>query len=355
MSKKKNVLIIGTGTIGEPLIGLISDLKEKLDLGTIFFHKRTPLLDEKAKVNSLINRGAQLVIDKGKTEMFQELGHEPVLHFEAAIELSDVIVDCTPSGNENKEKYYLKYERKKKTFIAQGSEKGFGFPYAYGINSDILKKEKPQFIQVVSCNTHNIACLLKATSQKLKNIKEASFVCIRRANDISQNSSFIASPQVSKHSDRMFGTHHARDAYDLLATLHEHVNIRSSAMKLNTQYMHTICFDIALKGHVTRKDVINHFRDDKFVAVTYKTLANKVFSFGRDHGYYGRIYNQTVVSLPTVDVFRDNGVTRVKGFCFTPQDGNSLLSSIAAILYSAHGDNASKYLNIFDKYLFDEI
>jgi glyceraldehyde-3-phosphate dehydrogenase type II len=353
---KKNVFVIGTGTIGEPLIGLLADFKKKLGID-VYFHKRTPLIDEIAKVNSLIKRGAHLVVDPEKIEAFQSLGHEPVLNYEAALKLCDVVIDCTPAGNMAKELHYLSLAKKDKNklFIAQGSEKGFGFPYAHGINDAALGRENPQFIQVVSCNTHNIACLLKTVSQNLKDIKDANFVCIRRANDISQNGSFIASPQVGVHSDKVFGTHHARDAYDLLATLYEHVNIRSSAMKLNTQYMHTICFDIAIKKYATRKDIISHLKADKFVATTHKTLANKVFSFGRDHGYYGRIYNQTVVSLPTVDVFRDSGATRVKGFCFTPQDGNSLLSSIAAAMYGIYGKKYKDYMKLFDDYLFQEI
>ena len=160
----KNILVIGTGTIGEPLIGLLADFRKELKLGSVFFHKRTPLLDEVAKVNSMVDRGAELVVDEDKVDKFQALGHAPALEFEAALKLADVIIDCTPAGNESKEKYYLpliknkKY--KKKVFIAQGSEKGFGIPYAHGINDEILAK-KPQFIQVVSCNTHNISSLIK--------------------------------------------------------------------------------------------------------------------------------------------------------------------------------------------------
>jgi hypothetical protein len=66
------------------------------------------------------------------------------------------------------------------------------------------------------------------------------------------------------------------------------------------------------------------------VAVTDKRDANLIFSFGRDHGYYGRILSQAVVVLPTVTVRRKR---EVYGFCFTPQDGNSLLSSVAATLW----------------------
>ncbi len=66
--------------------------------------------------------------------------------------------------------------------------------------------------------------------------------------------------------------------------------------------------------------------------------ANLIFSFGRDHGYYGRILSQTVVVLPTLNV---RNRREVYGFCFTPQDGNSLLSSIAAALWLVDPDQES--------------
>ena len=353
----KNILVIGTGTIGEPLIGLLADFKKKLDIDSIFFHKRTPLIDEIAKVNSLINRGANLVVDPEKVEAFQELGHEPVLEYEAALRLSDVIVDCTPAGNMAKESHYLPLlkKNKKKIFIAQGSEKGFGMPYAYGINDKALLELDSQFVQVVSCNTHNIASLVKTICPTMRDLHYGDFTCIRRANDISQNGSFIASPEVGKHENKSFGTHHAKDACDLFATIYEHPNLFSSALKVNTQYMHTIRFNLHIRKYATERDILDKFEENKFIAVTHKNLANKVFSFGRDHGYYGRIFNHTVVSLPTLHIGRNNGKTTITGFCFTPQDGNSLLSSVAVILYSLHGKKYKTYMELFNNMLFQEI
>jgi len=355
----KNILVIGTGTIGEPLIGLLADFKKKLDIDNVFFHKRTPLTDEIAKVNSLINRGAKLVVDPEKAEAFQKLEHEPTLYYKAALELCDVIIDCTPAGNIAKKEHYLPLlgtkENKKKVFIAQGSEKGFGTPYAYGINDAALLKSNSQFIQIVSCNTHNIASLVNTLTPNIIDLVRGDFVCIRRANDISQNGSFIASPEVGIHKDKVFGTHHARDAYDLFRTLHKCPNIFSSALKTNTQYMHTIRFNIQIKPYTVLSDVINLFKENKFIALTKKTLANKVFSFGRDHGYYGRIFNQTVIVEPTLTVDRLYGTSQIAGFCFTPQDGNSLLSSIAAALYGLHGETYKTYMKLFNNMLFQEI
>ena len=63
------------------------------------------------------------------------------------------------------------------------------------------------------------------------------------------------------------------------------------------------------------EDVIQKFKDNKFVALTYKNLTNKVFSFGRDHGYYGRIFNHTVVARDSLSVQSTGGTTIVYGFC----------------------------------------
>jgi glyceraldehyde-3-phosphate dehydrogenase/erythrose-4-phosphate dehydrogenase len=359
---KKNVLIIGTGTIGEPLIGLLSDLKNELGIN-VLFHKRTPLIDEWAKVESLCARGAKLVVDGDRHNEFLKLRHKPEYDYESAMENAHVIIDCTPAGNQNKETIYSQIlegklfssKNRKRLFIAQGSERNFGLPYAYGINDSALTRSTPNFVQVVSCNTHNICSILKSLSPNFNNILNSDFTCIRRANDISQQGNFIASPQVGAHGNKSFGTHHAADASRVLETMYHNIPMYSSAMKVNSQYMHIIRFNVEISGHHDAQSVTHMFRENKFVALTYKDVANKVFSFGRDHGYYGRIFNQTVVSLPSLSVINLAGTTKITGFCFTPQDGNSLLSSIAAALYGIHGEKYMEKMQTFDKYLFSEI
>jgi len=73
--------------------------------------------------------------------------------------------------------------------------------------------------------------------------------------------------------------------------------------------------------------VLDKLYANGLVAVTEKDMTSTVFSFGRDHGHYGRILNQTVVVEQTINVRNDHEIT---GFCFTPQDGNSIFSSISA-------------------------
>jgi len=88
------------------------------------------------------------------------------------------------------------------------------------------------------------------------------------------------------------------------------------------------------------------------MALTYKNTANSVFSFGRDHGHYGRILNVTVVVTPTLAV---RGGTEVVGYCFTPQDGNSLLSSVAATVWGLYPETYDKIVQCLAPYFFQEV
>ncbi|MEZ4271636.1 MAG: hypothetical protein R3C68_09455 [Myxococcota bacterium] len=320
------------------------------------FHKNQALDSDRVKLNQLSKRGALLAVNADRAQAFKELGHEVAYEAEEAIKRASVVIDCTPSGIgiDNKNAFYKKYADKVKGFIAQGSEFGFGKMYARGINDEVLQAND-QFVQVVSCNTHNLSVLLKTLGDDGTGriaIEEGRFVCLRRANDISQDGSFIPAPQVGTHSDERFGTHHARDAYHLFKTLGLDLNLFSSAVKLNTQYMHALHFAIRVKGKLTRDEVISRMRENPRVALTDKISANTIFSFGREHGHYGRILSEAVLCVPTLTV-RDQ--REVVGFCFTPQDGNSLLSSCAATLWFLDAKSMPERLNALKPYLFQEV
>ena len=73
---KRIVHVVGTGTIGEPLIGLFADFGKHLGIDEVTFHKRTPMTTERAKVNHLVERGAKLAVDNDKLADFEALGHK---------------------------------------------------------------------------------------------------------------------------------------------------------------------------------------------------------------------------------------------------------------------------------------
>jgi len=358
MLGSKTVLVIGTGTIGEPLIGLLCHFKAQLGIDEVLFHKRTPLLTDRSKVQNLLRRGARLVTDSDRVDGFEKMGLKVDHVTEEALEAARVVVDCTPSGNEMKEKWYEQYEKNTDLFIAQGSEFGFGKQYARGINDEVLESGKDKYLQVVSCNTHNLSVLIKTLGlgdEGPGNLKEGRFVCMRRANDISQDGSFVPSPQVGGHKDERFGTHHARDAWHLFQTKGKDydLNLFSSALKLNTQLMHVIHYHLKVEKPVTKDELVARLVADDRIAITYKTTANSVFSFGRDHGFCGRILNQSVIPVDGMHI--GEGGKEITGYCFTPQDGNSLLSSVAATVWGLYPETYDKIVQCLRPHFFQEV
>ena len=71
--ERKIVHVVGTGTIGEPLIGLLCDYQDQLGLDEITFHKNSALKYDRSKVIDLLHRGARLAVDKDKANQFKKL------------------------------------------------------------------------------------------------------------------------------------------------------------------------------------------------------------------------------------------------------------------------------------------
>ena len=351
MAKKNIIHVVGTGTIGEPLIGLLIEYSKELGIDEVTFHKNS--VTDRPKVKALLRRGAKLSVDANNMEGFRSWGIEPHMLHDQALDEATVVIDCSPKGLEMKEQLYKKYEHNTLGFIAQGSEFGFGKMYARGVNDELLTG-KDQYVQVVSCNTHNLSCILQtlALAEGNDNLVEGTFVCMRRANDISQVKDFCPAPQVGTHKDGKFGTHHARDAYHLFQTKGLELNLFSSAVKLPTQYMHSLWFDLRLKRPTTLDALKLRVKANDRIAITEKKDANTVFSFGRDQGHFGRIMNQTVIPLSTMTMPNPN---RVVGFCFTPQDGNSLLSSVSAALHFIHPEDWEQRIQVLKPFFFDEV
>ena len=223
-----------------------------------------------------------------------------------------------------------------------------------GINDSSLISQEDRFVQVVSCNTHNLSAIVNTLvlDEGEDNLLEGRFTLIRRANDLSQSSNFVPSPQVGNHSDAKFGTHHAKDAYHLFNTLGLKLNLYSSAMKLNTQYMHILHFNLKVKNKTNIQKIINKLENNDLIALTDKISSNEVFSFGRDHGHFGRILNQTVVSVPSLTV---NNGNEIIGFCFTPQDGNSIFSSLAITEWFLYPNSYEDKIQCLKNLFFDEV
>lgn len=362
------IMVVGTGTIGQPLIKLFLTVKKALGIDEVIFHKHLPLLKDRGFIVDFMREGAKLAVPQESWESFLKLLEdkhlEPDYTFTQALNRADIIVDCTDKGiaREFKKKYYEKTVRKL-GFIAQGSEKGFGKPYALNVNDSALEPGRDNFLQIVSCNTHQVLVLLKTLALdpentgkfNYDNLIRARFYLGRRASDISQSESTVG-VEVGEPTDPNYGSHQGADAMRVLRTLGEvNLDIHAAADILNNSFMHTIYFSVMTKGFTTKEEVEKRFRENPLTAVTYRNTNNQIFSGGRDRGNYGRILNQTVVCLPSIEVL---GGHEVIGRCFTPQDGNALLSSVAAVLWlKDSGIYKDLLIEHFFKppFLFDEV
>ena len=190
MAAKRVVHVVGTGTLGEPVISLLLNLQRDLEVDEITFHKNRPLLDDRVKILSLMRRGARLAVEAENVADFEKLGMQPTYTRQEALAQATVVIDCTSEGLglQHKRDWYehLPHAR---GFIAQGSEFGFGKMYAHGVNDAALVPGTDRFLQVVSCNTHNLAVLIKTLAlhdEAPDNLVDGRFVCMRRATDLSQ-------------------------------------------------------------------------------------------------------------------------------------------------------------------------
>jgi glyceraldehyde-3-phosphate dehydrogenase (NAD(P)) len=335
--RARDVLVIGVGTIGEPLTRLLLEHRGQLGIGEVAFAKFNPT--DLGTVKMLRDAGGKFVIWRDTEAHFEHILPTAGLAIDGYIEEkmknSCIIADCTNIGNKLKEDYYsrAKYPI---GFLAQGSEEGFGQPYAYGVNDETLKAGEHKFLQVVSCNTHNILAVVRLARTVGDEILDSDFVLMRRMNDISQSASAIASPSVDKvKQDKYpgYGSHQAFDAARVMRTMGVELQgrIHSTALKLDNQLMHLNRFYVKVARKVKPSDVVDAIKADPLLALSQLRDMNLVFSKGRDHGFHGRIFNQAVIIQDSLEVSPDGH--EIYGACFTPQDGNSLLTSVAAITW----------------------
>ena len=208
---KKIVHVVGTGTIGEPLIGLFADFQKKLGIDEITFHKRLPCRRslEGPPPDGARRQARRRLRSKGRLQ----LGHKVAYETREAFSRATVVIRLHPAGNENEEGLRDQLSGPR-GFLAQGSEFGFGKPYARGINDG---RSAPG--QIASCRSsratrttqhHADQDPLRTMGRDLA-LERGRFVCMRRANDVSQDQKASLRPargQTRRHP--IYGTHHAR-------------------------------------------------------------------------------------------------------------------------------------------------
>ncbi len=348
------VHVVGTGTIGEPLIGLLADHKADFGIDEVTFHKRTPLITERSKVNDLVRRGAVLAVDEDKRSTFEELGHTPKWEAKEAIDRATVVIDCTPVGNDNKAEFY---DQRGPSARLHGP--GLGVR----IREDVCARDQRQRAgpRGRSLPPHRVV----QHPQHRGPDQDAGDG--RRRDQPSHRWPLHLHPPLERHLPGLrilafahCGTAQGRSLRHPPCPRRPRAlrdpGLRPQSLLVGSEAQQPVHALDPLLADPRRGDDVDEAKErllaNKRVAITYRKSANSVFSFGRDHGYFGRILTQTVVAIDTLTIRNGNELV---GFCFTPQDGNPLLSTLAATLWFIDPDEVDDRLDIMRPYLFQEV
>ena len=90
----------------------------------------------------------------------------------------------------------------------------------------------------------------------------------------------------------------------------------SNAFGISTSKIDKL-FNLSFEDNIDLENISDDLENSEFLMSTEKLSSNKVFSFGRDHGYHGRLLSHGIIAKESLHV-KNNNLT---GYCFTPQDG----------------------------------
>lgn len=147
---KYNVLVNGTGNIGTSIVQLLVKYREDLFVNEIYASKRSLHAWNQVELDMLTANGVKICTTK-KME-----GYDFIADVLPEI---DYIFEASPNGVGLQNKGDYEQLTNLKGSSAQGSEKGYGIPFMSGINSEQIKNQR--FVNIVSCNTHGTASILK--------------------------------------------------------------------------------------------------------------------------------------------------------------------------------------------------
>lgn len=312
------VLVNGIGNIGSTLLALLVKYQHDFGISKIYANKNNIQAWHEPELNYLRSLGVYI--------SSSQLNNADVVLQEILPDIQ-FIFDCGANGSGLKNKNMYQQLPNLMGVVAQGSEKGFGISFMSGVGNDLLLNEK--FIHVVSCNTHGTAALLKTCcGDELTNLKQGDFVVVRRSEDIGNHERLVSANVVARHLNSTIGTHHAIDVVDLFSQQNIPCTITSSDITTPSQLMHAVRFHIEFKKPVTPDFLAKRIHENPYLATTKKFDSNVIFEQGRRYGFNGRVFSHAIVVYDNM-LMTENSV---KGWAFVPQEGNTILSSLHAML-----------------------
>jgi glyceraldehyde-3-phosphate dehydrogenase/erythrose-4-phosphate dehydrogenase len=320
MAGSMKVMVNGVGTIGTTLLQVLAAHRGALGIDEVYARKNTVRPWDVAGLELLKGLDVTVVADEypGQAtfaEVRDEIGY---------------VFDTTAAGGARRNRPTYDEMSALVGASGQGTETGFGMPYALGMGIDT---REDRYVHVVSCSTHAALCVLRTLSAgRLDDIVSADFVNVRRSEDVGHHERLVGGNVLARHLDPDLGTHHAIDASRVLAVLGQRVEMQSSDITTPSQFLHSTRFSVRLPGPVTPEEVAMRIEREPWAATTAMFDSNKVFEAGRRFGFAGRLFSQVVFVPGNVLVKGD----MVSGWAFVPQEGNTVLSTVSAFLQRTH-------------------
>ena len=227
--------INGYGTIGKRVAEAVT-LQDDMEIVGIVKTKPT------YEIRGALDAGFPVYAStKSKISFFEDKGVKVAGVTEDLVDISDVIIDCTPGklGVNNMEMY----QKAGTKAIWQGGEKHapIGVSFNASINED--------FVRVVSCNTTGLARTLYPVLQKY-GIDNVQAVMVRRSGDPKDSD---RGPINSIEPVLSVPSHHGPD----VQTVIEGINIQTMAVKVPTTIMHVHCIIAELDNEPDVNEILS--------------------------------------------------------------------------------------------------
>ncbi|HMV44004.1 MAG TPA: hypothetical protein PK079_09035 [Leptospiraceae bacterium] len=326
--KNNFIFIRGVGVIGWPLTALFLSLKDLLPNTIIAIEPYQLTKENIYHIEYLCDRGA-VFVKSALNDSGNFSSQFNTIPFEEARNLCDIVLDCSPPSIAEKRlsEYGSNLYKNCKGFIAQGSEHKFGKQLLFPDNTSILNSNMDRFYHISTCNTHTLSAIIRIFENLSVAMESIDFVIIRRDADMAKNDPHVTGPlfQIPESEN---GTHHSRLLNELYQTVQKQYPVTSSAMTVNSPYMHITRFRIEVDRIMKKEQILAEIEKDPLLSITNLISSNMIFSSGRERGDYGRIFSHAVFVEPSLEV---NGRV-IRGLAATPGDSNVLISTIYAAL-----------------------
>lgn len=193
------------------------------------------------------------VPDREAVKKFQEKSLSVHGDLNDLVSESDIIIDCTPEGQG--EKNIEIYRKHKKKAIFQGGESSRLAEVSFNAYANYDSAAGKDFVRVVSCNTTGLARTLSTLRDNF-GISEVNATLVRRATDPNDSKK---GPINALEPDLHFPSHHGPDVMTVMPGL----EIETSAVKAPTTLMHLHSVTAKINSDTDLEHVLDAFRSKR--------------------------------------------------------------------------------------------